>query len=363
MTDERQVRARPRPYGDGADSIEGGPAEDDVVSGGQSPRSRRTAIVIVAIAALLMAEPVWHAISPQAATDSRPDSAAPTVQPLQPIQPSPLASAGVTTLTPPTPLVDGTLPRPRPRGGDFPILRWYRGLPVAAPQAAARAASRPPELSAVFRVRHSDGFTGAEDFAAVAQVRGQLGWVDVVHGDIGPGRLDANGRRVAFKAGLASLTEPHVRSWVYVVSVRRAAVVASLRTPREARVAGWFGPYVVIDRSELYGGPALLDATNQDPPRSLATGVSIGVDGNGDVQLTGDGLVGISPDGRWGVTRDWNWFHRRTRRGTPIIGRPPGRSVETVHFVDARHALIAVRLGGRDVPVLCSLRSSCARLP
>jgi hypothetical protein len=241
-------------------------------------------------------------------------------------------------------------------------------------------------VSAFFRVRHSAGFKGVTDFGAVAQVRSTRGWTDVAHGDIGAGRLDASGRRVAFIVGAPRLAEPRTRTWAFVVSVGDAVVRTTTGLPEEASLLGWFGDQLVIDRSAIGRAPVLVDGTGREAPRELAAGSSAVADGVGDVQFVGpdlvqcltgwrlglvprtgagvcpeDALVALSPDGRWGVTRDLRWLDRATGLSTPMTRRPPRWPVESVDFADDRRARVVVRFPGRPLRVLCSRRAGCAR--
>jgi hypothetical protein len=241
-------------------------------------------------------------------------------------------------------------------------------------------------VSTVFRVRHSPGFAGAADFGAVAQVRGTQGWTDVAHGDIGAGRLDSTGRRVAFIVGAPRLTEYHTRTWAFVVSVGGASVRTTTGLPEDALLLGWFGDRLVIDRSATGRGPVLVDATGRETPRELAPGSSAVADGVGDLQFVGpdldhcltgwrlglvprnsvdvcpdDALVALSPDGRWGVTRGLRWLDRATGRSTPMTRRPPRWPVDSVDFADERRVRVVVRFPGRRLGVLCSLRAGCLR--
>jgi hypothetical protein len=271
--------------------------------------------------------------------------------------------------------------RPHARGSDLALLRWYAALPVAAPAAAGTAA-----VSRVFRVRHSAGYTGVASFGAVAQVRSTRGWTDVARGDIGAGRLDATGRRVAFIAAAPQRSEYRTRTWAFVVSVRDASVRTTTGLPEDALLLGWFGDRLVIDRSAIGLAPVLVDATGREAPRELAAGSSAVGDGVGDVQLVGpdlvhcvtgwrlglvprtgvdgcpdDTLVALSPDGRWGVTRDLRWLNRVTGRSTAMRGRPPRWPVESIDFVGNRRTRVVVRFPGRPLGVLCSLRAGCER--
>jgi hypothetical protein len=366
--DERDDGARPRTaYGDG---------DVDVVAGGAPPRSRKAAVVIAAAALVLVAEPVWHAIAPPSA----PAKAAPLVA--RSPAPAPV------TATPPdldsvaTPAVDPDgVPRPRLRGQDFALLRWFLRLPVAR-----RAIPPAPQSSDVFRVRHSPGYSGAEDFGAVAQVRGRRGWVTVAHGDVGLARLDADGSRVAFTLGRASLTEPDLRSWVYLVAVPSATVLTSLRVPPDAGLVGWFGPYAVVARRFAGRSPVLLDSAGGRGPREVGDSFVAVPDGVGDAQLLStdrtscasgrrlglvrssgvescpdEGLLALSSDGRRGLTRDLRWLDTRTGRYRPVDGRPPGGAPRSADFVDGRRALVSLGTGRRTVTVLCSLDAGCAR--
>lgn len=241
-------------------------------------------------------------------------------------------------------------------------------------------------MSTVFRVRQTAGFAGAADFGAVAQVRGRHGWTDVAHGDIGGGRLDATGRRVAFIVGAPRLTEYRTRTWAFVVSVGDAGVRTTTGLPEDASLLGWFGDRLVIDRSAIGRAPVLVDATGRERPLELAAGSSAVADGVGDLQFVGpdlvhcltgwrlglvprsgvdvcpdDALVALSPDGRWGVTRDLRWLNRGTGLSTPMTRRPPRWPVESVDFADDRRARVVVRFPGRPLGVLCSLRAGCAR--
>lgn len=341
----------------------------DVVAGGEAPRSRRAVLVCTAVAALLVAEPLWHAVAPHAALPR--DTPSPTAQP---VTPSP--SQDSSEAAPP----NGSVLRPHARGSDLALRRWYASLPVAPPGAG------PPAVSTVFRVRHSPGFTGTEDFGAAAQVRGTRGWTDVAHGDIRAARLDGAGQRVAFIVGAASLTEPRTRTWAFVVSVGDAVVLTTQGVPQEASLSGWFGDRVVIDRSAIGRSPVLIDGAGREPPHELGAGISAVADGVGDVQFVGpdlvhcltgrrlglvprtgvdscpgDALVAMSPHGRWAVTRDLRWLDRTTGLSTPMTRRPPVWPVESVDFVGDRRARVVVRLSGRQLVVLCSLRAGCAR--
>jgi hypothetical protein len=344
----------------------------DVVAGGAAPRSLRVVLVCTVVGALLVAEPLWHAVAPRAVAPPQRE-ASPTALPVTPSPP--------TDPTPSPELPRQSVLRPHARGSDLALLKWYAGLPVAA-----RPGAVPPAVSTVFRVRHSPGFTGAADFGAVAQVRSRDGWTDVARGDIGAGRLDAAGRRVAFIAAAPQRSEYGTRTWAFVVSVGDASVRTTTGLPEDALLLGWFGDRVVIDRSAIGRGPLLIDGSGRETPRELAPGGSPVVDGVGDVQfdspdlvhcLTGwrlglvprtrvdvcpdDALVALSPDGRWGVTRDLHWLSRVTGRSTPMTRRPSRWPVESVHFVDDRRARVVVRLPGRPVGVLCSLRTGCTR--
>jgi hypothetical protein len=348
--------------------VDGGP---DVVVGGEAPRPLRAVLVCIAVAALLAAQPLWHAVAPHAA---QPRGAASPIGP-------PATPRRSTDATPSPDLPRQSVLRPHARGSDLALLRWYAALPVAAHAAAGTAA-----VSTVFRVRHSAGFAGAVDFGAVAQVRGRDGWTDVARGDIGAGRLDAARRRVAFIVRAARLTEYRTRTWAFVVTVGDAAVRTTTGLPEEASLLGWFGNRVVIDRSAIGRAPLLIDGSGRETPRELAPGDSAVADGVGDVQFVGpdlvhcltgwrlglvprtrvdvcpdDALVSLSPDGRWGVTRDLRWLSRVTGRSTPMTRRPSRWPIESVDFVDDRRARVVVRLPGRPVGVLCSLRSGCAR--
>jgi hypothetical protein len=344
------------------------------VAGGEAPRSLRVVLVCTVVAALLVAEPLWHAVAPRAVAPPQ-RVASPTALPVTP---------GPSTDPTPSPeLPRQSVLRPHARGSDLALLRWYAGLPVAAHPGAG-----PPAVSTVFRVRHSPGFTGVADFGAVAQVRGGDGWTDVARGDIGAGRLDAAGRRVAFIVRAARLTEYRTRTWAFVVTVRDAAVRTTTGLPEEASLLGWFGDRLVIDQSAIGRAPLLIDGSGRETPRELGPGISAVADGVGDVQfvapdlvhcLTGwrlglvprtgahvcpdDALVALSPDGRWGVTRDLRWLSRATGLSTPMTRRPSRWPVESVDFLDDRRARVVVRLPGRPVGVLCSLRTGCARQP
>jgi hypothetical protein len=270
---------------------------------------------------------------------------------------------------------------PHARGSDLALLRWYAALPVAAHAADGTAA-----VSTVFRVRHTASFAGAVDFRAVAQVRGTQGWTDVARGDIGAGRLDATGRRVAFIAAAPQRSEYRTRTWAFVVSVGDARVRTTTGLPEDALLLGWFGDRLVIDRSAIGQAPLLVDATGRETPRELAPGSSAVSDGVGDLQFVGpdlvhcltgwrlglvprtgvdvcpdDSLVALSPDGRWGVTRDLRWLNRATGRSTPMTRRPPRWPVESIDFADERHARVVVRFPGRRLAVLCSLGAGCVR--
>jgi hypothetical protein len=350
--------------------VDGGP---DVMVGGEAPRPLRAVLVCMAVAALLAAQPLWHAVEPRPAPPR--GAASPMGRPATP-RPS-------TDATPSPDLPRQSVLRPHARGSDLALLRWYAALPVAAHAAAATAA-----VSTVFRVRHSAGFAGAVDFGAVAQVRDTRGWTDVAHGDIGAGRLDATGRRVAFIAAAPQRSEYRTRTWAFVVSVGHASVRTTTGLPADALLLGWFGDRLVIDRSAIGLAPVLVDATGRQAPRELAPGTSAVSDGTGDLQFVGpdlvhcltgwrlglvprtgadlcpdDALVALSPDGRWGVTRDLRWLSRATGLSTPMTRRPSRWPVESVDFLDDRRARVVVRLPGRPVGVLCSLRTGCARQP
>jgi hypothetical protein len=344
----------------------------DVVAGGEAPRPLRAVLVCTAVAALLAAEPIWHAVAPRASPPR--GAASPAAQPATPSPPTDSAPS------PELPLQ--SVLRPHARGSDLALLRWYAALPRAAPPASQTSA-----LSSVFRVRHSAGFAGAADFGAAAQVRGTQGWTDVAHGDIGAGRLDATGRRVAFTVRAPRLTEYRTRTWAFVVSVADASVRTTTGLPEDALLLGWFGDRLVIDQSEIGRPPVLIDGTGRETPRELGVGSSAVADGDGDVQFVGpdlvhcltgwrlglvprtgvgvcpdDALVALSPDGRWGVTRDLHWLNQATGRSTPMTRPPPRWPVESVDFADDRRARVVVRLPGRPLGVLCSLRAGCARL-
>jgi hypothetical protein len=348
--------------------VDGGP---DVVVGGEAPRPLRAVLVCIAVAALLAAQPLWHAVAPHAA---QPRGAASPIGP-------PATPRRSTDATPSPDLPRQSVLRPHARGSDLALLRWYTALPVAAHAAAGTAA-----VSTVFRVRHNAGFAGAADFGAVAQVRDTQGWTDMAHGDIGAGRLDATGRRVAFIAAAPQRSEYRTRTWAFVVSIRDATVQTTTGLPEDALLLGWFGDRLVIDRSAIGLAPVLVDAAGRETPRELAPGTSAVSDGVGDLQFVGpdlvhcltgwrlglvprtgvavcpdDALVALSPDGRWGVTRDLRWLNRATGRSTPMTRRPPRWPVESVDFADARRALVVVRFPGRRLGVLCSLRAGCVR--
>lgn len=319
-------------------SAQGGDGSQDVIAGGLARRSGRTALIIGVVAALLAAEPLWRQIAAQS-SPARGHQAAPLDErpaTSEPSSPSPRAAsvgAPVTEL----------LLRPHARGSDLALRRWYSSLPVA-PTKKPRA----PGVKAVFRVSHRPDFTGSRDFAGVAQVRGVSGWVDVAHGDISAGHVDASGRWVAFVVGVASLSEPKVRTWAYVVSLRSAVVVTALVIPRQALVSGWFGDQVVIDRSAIGLPPLLVDGAGRQAPLELHAGVSA--------------IMAISPRGRWAVTRDLRWLDRSTGRSTQLTGRPFRWPVDNVDFIDDRRALVAVGISGRTLTVLCSQVDGCARV-
>jgi hypothetical protein len=131
------------------------------------------------------------------------------------------------------------------------------GAPEADPTPPT-ATSTPREAAsvvlanAVLRVQHSDGFTGAEDFTAVAQVQTtESGWKDVLHGNVAlPARLDPSGHWLALMVERASLTEPQVRTWLYVVRVRDGAVFAGRQVERSTAVVGWTGHKVVAQQED-----------------------------------------------------------------------------------------------------------------
>jgi hypothetical protein len=357
-----------------ADVVDG---DRDVVAGGEAPRSRRVFLVCTALAALLVAQPLWHAVAPHNVSPRGADGA-PSASGRRGAPHESVAAAATST-----PYHQSVM-RPIAHGRVRAFLQWYDALPVAT-----RAAPRSPSVSAVFRVQHSASFTSGEDFSAVAQVRGRDGWTSVAHGDIRDARVDADGRRVAFIVVAASRTDfgiQTVRTWAVVVSVSDGLLTATWGVPPQASVSGWFGDQVVIARSAIGLAPLLIDAGGRRAPRELATGsVAVG-DSVGDVEFLGpdldhcltgwrlglaprtgngrcpdDALVAASPDGRWAVTRDQRWLARASGRSTAMMRRPPGWPVDSVDFVDARRARVVVRLPGRLLVALCSRQAGCTR--
>jgi hypothetical protein len=359
-----------------------GDADHDVLSGGPGTRPRRAVVVICAITAVLVAQPLWHHVARQATGTARPGASSAAQRPVTPSgapRPSPptLSQAAAPTLA----NTSGVL-RPHARGSDLALRRWYSSLPLATAQLPGAAVVR-----GVFRLRHTPDITGARDFDEAAQVRGRTGWIDVAHGDIGTGRVDAVRKRVAFMVRMSSLPQPGLGTWVYIVSIRDAVVLRALTVPRQALLSGWFGDQAVIDQSAVGLPPVLLDGAGTEAPRELEQGINAVADGVGDVQfvssdlvhcLTGwrlglvphvrsdvcpdDALVALSPVGRWAVTRDMRWLDHSTGRSRQLTGGPASWPVESVDFVDDQRALVAIRGAGLRLSVLCSPRGGCARL-
>jgi len=348
----------------------------DVVAGGVVPRPRRVLLVGTAVAALLVAQPLWHAVTPRSSSPPGAQAGSPTGQPSLP-QDSPTAAPLKAPL-------HQSVMRPMAQGSVRAFLRWYAELPVATRPAPGAAV-----VSQVFRVQHSANFSFGEDFAAVAQVRGRGGWTTVAHGDIRGARVDADGRRVAFIVATASRSElgiRTIRTWVVVASVGDGDLRTARAVPPEASLSGWFGDQVVVDRSAIGLSPLLIDGTGRRAPHDLDTGSSAIGDAGGDVQFVGadlmrcltgsrlglaprtgiescpdDALVAASPDGRWAVTRDLRWLDRATGRSTAMTRRPPGWPVDSVEFVDDRRTRVVVRLPGRMLVALCSRQAGCLR--
>ena len=169
----------------------------DVIAGGPVARSRRSVLIATVIASVIAAGLTWHQFNHQIAPP-RHHGVSPSAQ-------RPTTSGSALRAPVPASAVQPAREslRPHARGSDLALRDLYRSFPVTVATDV-----RLPEGKAVFRVHHSPGSTGVGDYGAVAQARGAAGWVEVAHGDIGAGRVNATGSRVAFMVRLASLTGP-----------------------------------------------------------------------------------------------------------------------------------------------------------
>jgi hypothetical protein len=366
--------------------LSGGPGPD-LVEGGARPVSRRTTTAAVLLAALV-ALLVWRTqrgpdAPPQAAP--APPASSRSVQPAG--SPNPLIT---TSITPPpsrsagTPVVDADPAQVSARLAD-----WLDTLPGRAtrPPTYGRASRRD------FRVVHTDGFTGGEDFGARAQVHDARGrWVTVAQGStlVEP-PIDGSGSFLAIKVEQASLTAPRVRTRVYILARSDAHVLASLRVERTRYVAGWLGDRVVLASYEENVSVQLLDwqratmVLEDLGPRSQVLTDRAGDIGLVDVGGAGgclsvwrftpqprsedgcpdDQILAMSPDGEWAITHDLRWVRLSDAAWFDVGGRPDGVSARSASFLADGRALVDVSLDGSRVEatLLCVRDGGCRRVP
>jgi len=347
-------------------------ADGDVVQGRGRPSSRRAAVVILTVGALLLAEPAWHALS----------AAGPA--------PRPRTVAVRTPAAPVTAPPDVGRPDDRPPvslggRGLAALLRWHRALPFATARPPRR-----PTVHELFRVVPGARDAGVDGPDQVGQVRVGGGWVDVEHGNLGPAVLAATGAHLAVMVRRRDLSRSVIRQWLDVVALDDALAITSTRVTVGSTVLGWFGPYVVVQPPVDAGVDRpvrLIDGTGRGPARVVSARVTALDDGRGDVQLRiadeegcaslsglglgarrglqicpDDELLALSPDGAWGMTRDLRWVDVATSTYRPLAGRPVGHSARTIDVVADGTVLLRFSAGRRTLTALCS-RDGCARLP
>jgi hypothetical protein len=230
----------------------------------------------------------------------------------------------------------------------------------------------------MFRVVHSGGFTGAEDYGAVAQLRDATRrWVVVAHGDVAAHPpLDASGRFVAFNVGHVNPAKRSVQSWVYVVRLADARVLTRLRVDRSRLVSGWLGDQVrlaAFDDSTVQlldwnrPTPVLVDFAGAD--RNCLSVWRLSKAPRTSDDCAEDEVLAVSPDGRWAISRDLHWVRLHDGEWLTVDRRPDGVLGRSATFLPDGRVLIdvirSVSVSGTRVAatVLCSRDSGCVRVP
>jgi hypothetical protein len=365
--------------------------EPDLVESGR-PGSRRAGSVIGVLVVALLALLAWRAgLGP--AGGERHDAA--------PGPSEPTTSAGPTA---PAPAPTSPLPIVLPERGGWwtPTPQELRergevegrlaGWLATMPRLASRPTTYGRAPVSLFRVRHSHGFNGSEDFAATGQLRDASGrWVDLAHGFVSDSPpIDASGRYLAFTVSLASLTERLPRTWVYIVDLRQARVITSARVDWDRYVAGWLGDRVVVGSFRLNVSVQLLDW--QRPTMALedlGPASRVLIDLRGEVMVVQastrrrclsvwrftrsshaadcpqDQVLAISPNGAWAVTQDLRWVGLRRGHPSTVGDRPPGVTARSASFLPDGRVLVDVSLDGFGVEatLLCSLDQGCRKVP
>ncbi|MGZ4589965.1 MAG: hypothetical protein ACXV2I_04145 [Actinomycetes bacterium] len=276
------------------------------------------------------------------------------------------------------------------RAADTRVRAWVASLRLQSPT------PRRPGADQVLRVTHSSRFSGAADFASVAQVRTGAGrWVDVARGDVAwPGRLDSSGHWLSFTVRQTDATHQQARTWVYVVQTDRGQVLVRHPVEFGAALIGWFGDRLVVQRGDDAGSLVFFERHGTGVEQPLAV-VVIPKEGTraGDTAFdersgtsgcitagrlglgppAGDAaergtcpgaeVVALSADGRLGVTRDLRWLDVRGGGYQTIGDRPDGVLAEDVQFIGLDRILVTLRAGAGRQVVSCGLHGACTRVP